>query len=222
MSDALIDLVELAAARGATYADARSVEREHEAVSLRDGQVESITRTADRGVAFRVLHQGAWGFAATDRTGERALAGLVDEAFLRAAASASTRTRPITLAPVAPQRGEYRTALARDPFAVPMKERLALLAAADASLKGPNATSRRASIAAYRTRKRLVTSEGTDVSQEIVESGAGVAVTAVKGGAKPAQRYDSRLVRQAGWEFVEDLDLVARAARYRDDAEATL
>jgi len=60
------------------------------------------------------------------------------------------------------------------------------------------------------------------VQQEIVESGAGVSLTAVKAGAKPAQRYDGRLTRQAGWEFIEHLDLTARAARYRDDAEAML
>ncbi|HEU5287442.1 MAG TPA: TldD/PmbA family protein [Candidatus Limnocylindria bacterium] len=222
LETSLPDLVHLAASRGATYADARSVDREHESVSLRDGQVESVTRTSDRGVGFRVIHNGAWGFAATDRTGEAAMKELVDEAFRRAEASASLRSRSITLAPVAPQHGEYRSTIRRDPFAVPMRERIALLQAADEALRGPNARSRRSSIAAYRTRKRLVTSEGTDVSQEIVESGAGVAVTALKAGAKPAQRYDSRLTRQAGWEFVEALDLVARAKRYRDDAEATL
>ena len=222
MTDALSDLVHLATARGATYADARRVERESETLSLRDGEVESVTRAADRGLALRVIHQGAWGFAATDRTSETAHRGLLDEAFRRAEASASTRSRPVRLAPIAAQHGEYRTRLRRDPFSVPMPERIALLRAADAALRGPNAKSRRASVAAYRTRKRLVTSEGTDVSQEIVESGAGVAVTAVKAGAKPAQRYDSRLTRQAGWEFIEELDLVARAARYRDDAEATL
>ena len=222
MADVLSDLVQVAAARGATYADARWVERENEIVSVRDGDVESVSRARDRGIGFRVIHNGAWGFAATDRTGEAALSDLVDEAFARADAAATTRTRPIELAKVPPQKGEYRTALARDPFAVPMKERIALLLAADANLRGPNARSRRASVAAYRTRKRLVTSEGTDVSQEIVESGAGVALIAAKAGSKPAQRYDSRLTRQAGWEFIEELDLVARAARYRDDAEATL
>ena len=222
LDTSLPDLVHLAASRGATYADARYVEREHESVSLRDGQVEAVTRTSDRGVGFRVIHKGAWGFAATDRTGGAALNGLVDEAFRRAEASASVRQGPIRLAPVAPQRGEYRSTVRRDPFAVPMRERIALLQAADEALRGPNARSRRSSVAAYRTRKQLVTSEGTDVTQEFVESGAGVAVTAVKAGAKPAQRYDSRLTRQAGWEFVEELDLVARARRYRDDAEAAL
>ncbi len=222
MPDVLTDLVQLAASRGATYADARHVERESEIVSVRDGGVESVSRSSDRGIGFRVIDGGAWGFAATDQTSDAAMKGLVDEAFRRAKAAATTRSHPVTLAPTAPQKGEYRTTLVRDPFAVPMKERIALLTAADANLRGPNERSRRASVAAYRTRKRLVTSEGTDVSQEIVESGAGVAVTAAKGGSKPAQRYDSRLTRQAGWEFIEELDLVARAARYRDDAEATL
>src|SRR5205807_6018247 len=130
--------------------------------------------------------------------------------------------RSVRLAPVAPQRGEYRTSLKRDPFTVPLAERIDHLLAVDANSLGPNVKTRRSAVAAYRTRKRLVTSEGTDVSQEIVESGAGVAVTAAKGGAKPAQRYDSRLTRQAGWEFIEELDLVGRAARYRRDAEAML
>jgi TldD protein len=219
---ALADLVHIASSRGASYADARTVEREHEAVSVKDGAVESVTRTADRGLAFRVVHQGAWGFAATDRTDDGAMRGLVDAAFGRAEASASVQRRKVTLAPIAAQRGEYRTPLERDPFSVPLAERIDHLRAIDAASIGPNIKTRRSSVAAYRTRKHLVTSEGTDVSQEIVEAGAGLSVLAVKAGRKPAGRYDSRLVRQGGWEYLEHLDLVARAARYRDDAEATL
>src|SRR2546426_1700097 len=223
MSDSILaELVDAAAARGATYADARTVEREHETVSIKDGAVESVTRASDRGVGFRVLSGGAWGFAATDRLGALPLRALVDEAFRRAEASASVRRQPVTLAPIGPQRGEYRTTLKRDPFGVPLAERTEHLRAIDAASVGPNIKTRRSSVAAYRTRKHLVTSEGTDVSQEIVEAGAGLAVLAVKAGRKPASRYDSRLVRQAGWEYVEDLELVARARRYRDDAEATL
>src|SRR5213593_4478189 len=131
-SSGMADLVHAASARGATYADARTVEREHEAVSVKDGVVESVTRTADRGLAFRVIHRGAWGFAATDRTDDFAIRGLVDEAFHRAEASASVQRRKVTLAPIAAQRGEYRTRLKRDPFAVPLAERIEHLRAIDA------------------------------------------------------------------------------------------
>ena len=218
----LADLVASASARGASYADARTVEREQEGVNVKDGAVESVTRSSDRGLGFRVIHKGSWGFAATDRTDDAALRDVVDEAFRRAEAAASVQRRTVTLAAVAPQRGEYRTTLGRDPFAVPLAERIDHLREVDAASRGPRVKTRRSSIAAYRTRKHLVTSEGTDVSQEIVESGAGLSVLAVKAGAKPAQRYDMRLTRQAGWEFVLHLDLVARARRYRDDAEAML
>ena len=222
MEARLADLVALAVSRGATYADARSVEREHEAVNVKDGAVESVMRTSDRGVGFRVVHRGAWGFAATDRADDAALRGIVDDAFRRAEASASVQRRTVKLAPLAPQRGEYRSEVARDPFTVPLAERIDHLRAVDDAAAGPNVRTRRSSVAAYRTRKRLITSDGTDVSQEIVESGAGLSVLAVKAGAKPAQRYDSRLTRQAGWEWIEELDLPSRARRYRDDAEATL
>lgn len=206
----LVELVQAARRRGAVYADARYVEREHESVNVKDGQVEGIERLRDRGVGLRVLAGGAWGFAASDRLDETGLRALVAEALARAEASASVQRRRVVLAPQAPERGEYRTPLERDPFAVPIAERVALLLEANAALRGPNAATRRSGVAAYRTRKHLVTSEGTDVQQEIVETSATLSVLAVKAGAKPALRQDMRNARQGGWEFVESLELPDR------------
>ena len=93
----LADLVASASARGASYADARTVEREQEGVNVKDGAVESVTRSSDRGLGFRVIHKGSWGFAATDRTDDAALRGVVDEAFRRAEAAASVQRRTVTL-----------------------------------------------------------------------------------------------------------------------------
>lgn len=215
-------IVERAMRRGAAYADARRVERETEKVDLKDGMVEAIDRSCDRGIGLRVLVDGAWGFAATDRTDDASLAGALDDALARARAAARVQRRRVVLAPTPSQRGEYRTPLARDPFAVPMAERIELLLAADDAMKGEHIRARRAGVSAFRTRKRLLTSEGTDVSQEIVESAAGISVLALKAGAKPVNRSEMRNARQAGWEFVEACDLVARGRRYREDAEATL
>src|SRR5213593_394072 len=137
------DLVQIASSRGATYADARTVEREHEAVSVKDGAVESVTRTADRGLGFRVIHRGAWGFAATDHTDDGAMRGLVDEAFRRAEAAASVQRRTVTLAPVPVEHGEYHTDLRRDPFSVPVAERIDHLRSVDNASVGPNIRTRR-------------------------------------------------------------------------------
>ena len=215
--------VEQATRDGASYADARFVERESETVTVKDGQVESVDRDADRGVGVRVIVDGSWGFAASDRvTTAMGLVALFGEARHRAAAAASVRRRSVVLAPQSAQRGEYRTPLARDPFSVALAERVALLRAADEILATPNATVRRSSVAAYRTRKRLVTSEGTDVRQEIVECGAGLTVTAAMAGATPATRSDMRNVRQAGWEFITEFDVLAHARTFAADVEAVL
>ena len=215
--------VDWAAARGAAYADARYVERESESVAVKDGQVEGADRDSDRGVGVRVLVRGSWGFAASDRASDEAgLRGLFTDALDRATASASLQRRSVVQAPQSPERGEYRTSLVRDPFHVSLSERVALLREADAVLATPNAKRRRASVAAYRTRKRLVTSDGTDVTQEVVECGAGLNVTAAKAGAKPATRSDLRNVRQAGWEFVEAFDVVGHARTFARDVEAVL
>ena len=219
----LRNAVEWAVASGASYADARYVERESETVTVKDGQIEGVDRDADRGVGVRVLTKGAWGFAAWDRLGgESKVEPLFEEAIRRAEAAATVQRRHVVLAPQDAQRGEYRTPLRRDPFTVPIAERIELLRAADAILATPNAKLRRVSVAAYRTRKRLVTSEGTDVRQEIVECGAGLHVTAANAGLKPATRNDMRNVRQAGWEYIEELDVLAHARRFARDVEAVL
>jgi len=211
------------AAHRASYADARYVERESETVTVKDGQIEGVDRAADRGVGVRVIVDGAWGFAASDRASSHdQLAALFGEAIHRAQASATVHQVPVVLAPQAAQRGEYRTPIRRDPFAVPVSERVALLREADAILSTQNAKLRRASVAAYRTQKRLVTSEGTDVTQDVVECGAGLNVTATTAGTLPATRSDMRNVRQAGWEYVEEFDVLAHARTFARDVEAVL
>jgi len=107
---------------GATYADARFVERESESVTVKDGQVESVDRDADRGVGVRVIVDGSWGFAASDRvTTDDGLVALFAEARHRAEASASVQRRRVVLAPQAPQTGAYRTPFTRDPFTMSIR-----------------------------------------------------------------------------------------------------
>ena len=189
MKELATNTLDAAIRRRVSYADVRVIEDRGRHVATKNGKAADVSSSSTLGLGVRVLDNGCWGFAATDRTDERAIRGLVDEAFRRAKASASVQRRTVVLAPIAPQRGEYRTSLKRDPFTVPLAERIDHLRAVDAASIGTKIKTRRSSTAAYRTRKHLVTSEGTDVSQEIVEAGAGLSVLAVKAGRKPAARY---------------------------------
>src|SRR5437764_608973 len=81
-----------------------------EAVTVKDGQIEGVDRTADRGVGVRVIVDGAWGFAASDRAAsDDQLAALFGEAIHRAEAAATVHRAPVALAAQDPQRGAYRT-----------------------------------------------------------------------------------------------------------------
>ena len=54
----------------ATYADVRVVESQEETLRVRNGGVEALTETTDRGLGVRVISQGAWGFASTSTLGK--------------------------------------------------------------------------------------------------------------------------------------------------------
>src|SRR4051794_32480257 len=79
--DAASAAVDAALAAGARYADARLVDRRHESMPARDGDVRSLTQTTSAGLGVRALVGSSWGFAALGdpagdadarRTGERA------------------------------------------------------------------------------------------------------------------------------------------------------
>jgi len=57
--------LEAAAINGATVAQFRLAKHDMRGVSLRDGEVENIGSESNVALSVRVVHSGAWGFAAT-------------------------------------------------------------------------------------------------------------------------------------------------------------
>src|SRR3954462_3211060 len=62
--DAAAAAVAAALAAGARYADARLVDRRHESLTARDGDLRSLTQTTSAGLGVRALVGSSWGFAA--------------------------------------------------------------------------------------------------------------------------------------------------------------
>ena len=116
--------------------------RRAESIDVRDEDVEGVSRSV-RGVGVRVLAGGAWGFAATN-----------DPAQVRALGGARARHRPrratvaapaVRLDDTPPPSGTYTTPHERNPFDVPLAEKIDLLRATTAAAARPRAsrTSRR-------------------------------------------------------------------------------
>ena len=216
--------------RGASFADARHVRDERETLAVRDGRVERHFRATSSGFGVRVLTDGAWGFGA--RAGERddaaALEAAAEAALATARAAASLGGSRVELADEEPQRGRFVTPVARDFFAVPLADKLALLFAVTDGLRaaaGARARSASAHVGARRQDKLLATSDGTSVEQLLVHAGGGMKIVVGEGDEVAHRSYPMELdggVAAGGWEVIERFDFAGNAPRIADEALALL
>jgi TldD protein len=217
--------VDAALAAGAEYADARAILRRTQDIATKNGEVESIADGESEGIGVRVLVGGAWGFACDRRLSDSGAKEAAARATEFARASASRTRRPVVLAPVSAEPGEYTTPFERDPIDVPLEEKIELLLRADATLRHADVTITQAAARASREQRAFRSSEGADVFQEFVECGAGLEVLATADGAVQVRSYPSAhggSSAQAGWEYVEGLALDEHGPRVAEEAAALL
>jgi TldD protein len=199
---------------GASYADVRIVRRRDESVAAREDRIERVSSSEEYGLGVRVIAKGAWGFAATPivsaAEGERVARAAVDIAT----ANAVYAKRPVALAPVAPAVDVLQTPLVKDPFKIPLEDKAdLLLSITREAMKVPGVKFVNANYSGGTEWKLFASSEGAYVEQELVRLGPAYSVTAVddKRGEFESVWHWSSPPRQAGWEYVESLPLVADA-----------
>jgi TldD protein len=222
MRDLCGNAVDAALGSGATYADARTVFRRSQSIATKNGNVESVTDVESEGIGVRVLVDGAWGFAGDRRLTDEGARDAARRAceFARAAGGGGRR-----LTPLEPQSGTFKTEVAIDPFSVPLGEKIDFCLEAERALARPEVKVAEAYARAQRERKVLVTSEGSEIDQEIVECGGGIDATAVADDVTQIRSYPSAfggISAQAGWEFVVALGLAREAPRVGEQAAALL
>jgi TldD protein len=219
----LSDLMD-AAARRAEYADARFVHTRVERLSTRNGAIDRLDSIEEQGIGVRVRSGGSWGFAATGGTGKADAEAALDRALSVAAAQPPASGAP--LAPEPPARGDYESPAGRDPFAIPLEEKLAVLVAADAGLRTePGVVLTRAGFEALRVDKLFASTEGALCRQRLTECGGGLTAVAVNGDESQIRSFPASHggnVAQAGYEHFLSLDLAGAAPRVAEEAVALL
>ncbi len=216
---------ELMKQAGASYGDVRVRQDRHESLAVKDGRPEHIAMSESAGFGVRVLVDGAWGFFGTHRLEESAVEDVVRQAAAMARAAARLTEKPVVLAPLAPAVARYETPHRKDPFAVPLEEKLALLVAASKAMRGPNLKLAQAFFAGFDTRQHFASTEGARIEQHIVQAGGGIAATAIAGGDLQVRSYPNSFrgnFATGGYEYVEAMDLVGEAPRVAEEAEALL
>ena len=117
-----------AAELGASHADFRFERVRYQQVGVRDGALQGASDAEDLGFAVRVVHGGAWGFAAGVALTDDEAVRLAETAVATAKVAATMTTTPVELAPE-PVHDDVTWVSAYDvnPFDVPTADKTALL-----------------------------------------------------------------------------------------------
>jgi TldD protein len=218
-------VLDTALACGADYADVRFERSRSERIDVRNGEVAGCSDARSAGFGVRALVRGAWGFAASARFDDAGLdataARAVDAA--RAAAGAGRDAGGAIPADVYVDR--FVTPVERDPAAVPIGERVALLLDAERALhSAPSIAVGHAWLDLWRTDKEFYSSTGSRIEQTLYQTGSAVSALAVGEGDAQTRIWpgDQGLYLGAGWEAVELAALRENAARIGEEAHQLL
>ena len=228
MKDITGRALNIAQVRGASYADIRVVERVTQHIAVKNGAVEALEQNETIGFGVRVIVNGAWGFASSSRLEGQETERVVSQAIAIARASALAKTRDVNLGAPVVSKGYYETPIKINPFTVSLDEKIGLLMKADAEMRRVKGVKvARGEMAFVRENKMFASTEGSEVKQEIVESGCGISAVATNldTGEVQIRSYPNSVGRHQqtrGYEFILDQKLPENAARIGEEAVALL
>ncbi len=214
--------LDTAVQRGATFADVRQTRRADESMAIKSGRVEGVSFGDSEGFGVRVLVDGAWGFAASNRLTAAEADRVAAEAVRIARASATALRHRVELDSRPPAHGTYRTPVVEDPFALSVEHKVGdLLAADEAMRRVPGIGFTEVRYDARREWKTYAASDGSLVEQEITHVGAVIEANAVNGDDMQRRSYPDSAAA-GGYEWVRDLDLAGNGERVASEAMALL
>src|SRR5579884_4154739 len=171
------------------------------------------------GFGVRVIADGAWGFAASPTVHAEEVARITSEAVTVARASAKLMSEPVQLAPVPAYRDRWTSPFERNPFDVPIEEKLALLRDATREVKKePKVFSSTGFLLFHSEDKFFASSEGSSIQQLIIQTMGALSANAVdreKGLSKSRSHRPSPL--EIGYEYVPVMNFGENARRIREE-----
>ena len=209
--------------QGASHASARHSARMEERIHSRNEALHTQTRD-EAGLCVRAFVSGAEGAAATTELTREAALACAREAVAAARATAMLSPGPATLPRGRPGPARHAPPVLRDPFTMPLGEKLAFVAAATKAQLADAVGVASVLLRFLREDALIVTSEGGAHERSLCWTGAGVRVVASGGGRIEVRTAPARSggVWLGGFEVLERLDLTALGARCAAEAVALL
>ena len=212
----------------ATYCDIRINRYHDQSVGIRLSpergtgktlEVPNVNDTESFGFGVRVIVNGAWGFAASPIVTPEEIVRMTGEAVTVARANASITKQRVILAPVKVYKDRWTSPFERNPFDVPIAEKLELLREATGEVKKNRRVFNSFGTLNFHSEdKYFASSEGSSIQQLIVQSFAILNATAIdisKGLSRSRMYVPPPL--SAGYEFVPQMNLKENAQRIREE-----
>ena len=216
--------LDVAAGRGAWYADARVVDERSRSLATKNGKIGHASDAESQGIGIRVIADGAWGFAASKELSRDAVEETAARALAIAKASAQVKHEEIRLASEKAVVAEWSTPIEIDPFTTSVEQNLGLLVKIDAELRRvPGITLAETSMNFRREESWFASSEGASIHQTKYSTGAGYAAYSFAGTDIMKRSYPNSFGGQwqnKGYELIDELKLAENANRVAEETVA--
>jgi TldD protein len=157
-----------ARSKGASYTDVRIGRYLNQFVVTREDKVENIVNTESYGMGIRVIANGAWGFAATDKLDKDSIARAAQLAVATAKENSRLLSEPVRLAP---QKGygevSWKAPIEKNSFEVPIKEKVDLLMNVNSAAMKAGADYVTSILFLVNEQKYFASSDGSYIDQDI-------------------------------------------------------
>lgn len=202
------------------YADIRIVDTVIESINTENQQVKNINNSKSKGFGIRVYLDGSLGFASShnfDKLHETAV-----KALEIAKASRLVQKVKINLSEKDSIQDKYSTPIEKDPFEVPLKEKIDLLLQSEEKMNKSAALSRTLGIMKFQKQEKIFAdTEGSYITQTLYESGAGIEAYANSDNDTQRRSYPAAdgHFGTAGYEFIEEMDLLVNSEKIAKEAK---
>jgi TldD protein len=154
--------------KGATYADCRIGRYLNQYVVTREEKVQNVVNTESCGMGIRVIANGCWGFAATDKMDNDSIAKAAAQAVAIAKENARLQSEPVQLLP---QKGygevSWKTPIEKNAFEVPIKEKVDLLLGVNNAAMKAGANYMNSIMFLVNEQKYFASTDGSYIDQDV-------------------------------------------------------
>ena len=219
--NALADLA-LSTARklGVSYADIRINRYRNESIATREQQVQNVSRSQNFGFGVRVVYKGTWGFASSRSVTPEDVKRITQQAVEIARANSVYQRKRVSLVPVPKVMTSWKNVFEKDPFEVPIDDKIQfLLSLNQSALKTQGVSFVSSSMGFVNEQKFYASTDGSRIEQYIIRANPSFNVTAVNRSNGDFQSRSSLGGPQGmGYEYIEKHDWKREAQTAGEEA----